>query len=88
MAINSRNKNGELIRELANRPILGGSGGFVALYWNSESEEIFLHVEDGEDNFDVRDIPKDRALDALNHPYAYADAALVGKLPQWDEIPA
>lgn len=74
MAINTITENG-VIRELASR-YLQGNGGKCELFWNSETEEISLRVSDGPDEFEVRDIPKDAALDAWNHPYAYADFVL------------
>jgi len=61
------------IRELAIRQ---NSGTTVALFWNSETEEIFLTVENSSESFEVREIPHPSALDAWNHPYAYADHML------------
>jgi hypothetical protein len=73
MSVNTRTKNG-VIRELAIRYMDGG--GTVALYWNSETEEISLAVTTPSDDFTVGNIPPDAALDAWNHPYAYADYVL------------
>jgi hypothetical protein len=72
MSVNTLTPNG-LIRELA---IRHNSDGYVALYWNSETEEITLRVVQGSDDFSIRDIPPTSALDAWNHPYAFADHAL------------
>jgi hypothetical protein len=73
MPVNTRTSNG-VIRELALRHTQGG--GTVALYWNSETEEITLKVKNATDDFILSGIPKDSALDAWNHPYAYADHVL------------
>jgi len=73
MAINTLTSNG-VIRELASRYLQGG--GYCRLLWNSETEEISLEVKDRENDFTVRDIPNDSALDAWHHPYAYAEWTL------------
>ena len=72
MSVNTVTPNG-LIRELAIRQYANET---VALYWNSETDEISLHVKNGENDFIVNDVPKDSALDAWHHPYAYADWVL------------
>ncbi len=76
MSVNTKTENG-VIRELAIRRMEGG--GTVALYWSSKDQEISLKVECPGDEFTVRKIPWDCALDALEHPYAYAALALNGK---------
>lgn len=72
MSVNTITANG-VIRELAIRQ---NADGYVALYWNSETEEISLKVVQQGDDFTVGNIPPDQALDAWNHPYAYADYVL------------
>jgi len=72
MSVNTVTENG-LIRELALREC---ADGFVALYWNSETEEISLRVSLKADDFTISDIPPEKALEAWNHPYAFADYAL------------
>jgi hypothetical protein len=72
MTVNTRTDNG-VIRELA---IRADAHGTIGLYWNSETEEISLVVKTDSEDFTVSDIPKDSALDAWNHPYAYAEWAL------------
>jgi hypothetical protein len=72
MAINTPTNNG-VIRELAIRHT---DGGTITLYWNSATEEITLEVKTSGSNFSISDVPKDSALEAWNHPYAFADHAL------------
>jgi hypothetical protein len=79
MSVNTLTDNG-VIRELA---IRHSWDGFVGLYWNSETEEISLRVKTGADDFEVHEIPQDAALDAWNHPYAYAETCLkTGRHPR------
>jgi hypothetical protein len=44
----------------------------VALYWNTKRDELFVIVEDiaAGDRFSIA-APRARALDVLNHPFAY-----------------
>lgn len=72
MGINTLTDNG-IIRELAMR---SDAHGMIGLYWNSETEEISLVVKTDSEDFTVSDIPADAALDAWNHPYAYAELNL------------
>lgn len=72
MSVNTITENG-LIRELALREYADET---VGLYWNSETDEISLRVKTGLDDFVVNDIPADQALEAFNHPYAYAEWVL------------
>lgn len=61
------------LRELALRQ---NDGVCVTLWWNASTDEISLSVKSESEDFTVRDIPHNSALDAWNHPYAYADFML------------
>jgi hypothetical protein len=54
-------------RELAFRESDGVS---VRLLWDSLADEVFVRVRDHSGGDFVLKPPKDRALDAFNHPYA------------------
>jgi len=58
-----------LKRELAHRV---SNGVHVALYWETADNTLTLEIQDesGGDSFKLA-VPKDRALDAFHHPYAY-----------------
>jgi hypothetical protein len=58
------------IRELAAR---NSDGIHVALLWHPANHELTVSVEDirAGDRFQLA-VPPDRALDAFNHPFAYA----------------
>jgi hypothetical protein len=55
--------------ELASRE---SDGIVVSLYWTKVGDTLTLAVEDKRscESFEL-DVPKDRALDAFHHPYAY-----------------
>jgi hypothetical protein len=55
--------------ELASRE---SDGIVVALFWSRVGNTLTLEVEDkrSAESFQL-DVPKDRALDAFHHPYAY-----------------
>jgi hypothetical protein len=56
-------------RELAHRVSNGVS---VSLYWDSVGDTLSLEVYDETcDEYFELDVPRDRALDAFHHPYAY-----------------
>jgi hypothetical protein len=60
-------------RELAFRENHGVS---VSLFWNAVGDSLTLEVHDeGNDDFFVIDVPRDRALDAFHHPYLYRSRA-------------
>jgi len=56
-------------RELAHRVSKGVS---VSLFWDSVGDRLALEVYDEttDEHFEL-DVPRDRALDAFHHPYAY-----------------
>jgi hypothetical protein len=57
-------------RELAHR---AADGIEVTLFWNSSHDEVSLEVRDhGTDNVFYLPVARNRAMDAFNHPYAYA----------------
>lgn len=58
------------VRELASRT---GDGIHVALLWNSQTNRVFVAVEDERsgESFELDVEPAD-ALAAFHHPYAYA----------------
>jgi hypothetical protein len=60
-------------RELAHR---AANGIDVSLYWEEVGDTLTVEVFDakGDDHFELR-VPRDRALDAFHHPYAYRAAA-------------
>jgi hypothetical protein len=57
------------IRELDHR---SADGIDVRLLWNSETNQVFVAVEDHRygEGFEIR-VPGSDALDAFHHPYAY-----------------
>jgi hypothetical protein len=56
-------------RELAHRVTNGVS---VSLFWETVGDTLSLEVYDEcSDEFFQVDVPRDRALDAFHHPYAY-----------------
>ncbi len=60
-------------RELMHR---ASNGIDVSLFWDAVGDLLTLEVYDTKDDerFELR-IPRDRALDAFRHPYAYRAAA-------------
>jgi hypothetical protein len=60
-------------RELAHRT---SDGIEVSLYWDKVGDTLTLEVYDAklEEYFEI-EVPRDRALDAFHHPYAYLAAA-------------
>jgi hypothetical protein len=57
-------------RELAHR---SSDGIFVTLFWSAKSDDVTVEVVDsGADNVFYLPVARSRALDAFNHPYAYA----------------
>jgi hypothetical protein len=57
-------------RELAHR---SSDGIDVTLFWSFKSDDITVEVVDrGMDNVFYLPVGRDRALDAFDHPYAYA----------------
>ena len=59
-------------RELAHR---AADGVEVTLYWNRLTNRTFLVVDDGRTGERLElNVPNDAALDAFNHPYAYASS--------------
>jgi hypothetical protein len=67
-------------RELAHRMSNGIS---VSLFWDKVGDMLTLEVHnegDGE-HFEI-DVPRDRALDAFHHPYAYRLKAEVRELAE------
>ena len=65
-------------RELAHRS--SGSAD-VTLYWDAAHVEVIVELIDraGGTSFQLV-VPRERALDAFNHPYAYASAC---DAPSW-----
>jgi hypothetical protein len=60
-------------RELMHRT---SNGIDVSLYWSEVGDLLELEVHDAKhDESFVLSVPKDRALDAFHHPYAYRAAA-------------
>ncbi len=61
------------VRELSHRR---GDGIDVTLFWNPETNGVFLTVVDErlEESFELG-VPPSDALDAFRHPYAYAERA-------------
>ena len=56
-------------RELAQRT---SNGVTVSLYWDSVGDFLSLEVYDeAQDEYFELAVPRDRALDAFHHPYAY-----------------
>jgi hypothetical protein len=71
-------------RELAHR---ASDGVSVSLFWESVGDSVLIEVYDerGDDYFELP-VPRDRALEAFHHPYAYrALAEASGRL---DQLPA
>ena len=57
-------------RELAHR---AGNGIEVWLFWEKVADTLTLEVYDTKtDEYFEVEVPRDRALDAFHHPYAYA----------------
>lgn len=57
------------IRELGQRQ---NDGLDITLFWNSESGEVFVVVEDQRDGKAFKlDVDAAHALDAFRHPFAY-----------------
>jgi hypothetical protein len=56
-------------RELAHRE---SDGIAVTLFWSAVGDTLTLEVDDSRscEQFEL-EVPKDRALDAFNHPFAY-----------------
>jgi hypothetical protein len=60
-------------RELMHRT---SNGIDVALFWSEVGNELELEVHDAKDGESwVLSVPKDRALDAFHHPYAYVSVS-------------
>ena len=60
------------LRELAYRE---HDGLEIALVWNSVTDEVAVTVTDVREELSFTlPVPAERALDAFNHPYAYAAA--------------
>ena len=60
-------------RELAHR---SADGIDVRLLWSASSDEVSVEVTDSRlDNVLYLPVARDRAMDAFNHPYAYAAGA-------------
>jgi len=58
------------LRELAYRE---HDGLEIALVWNSVTDEVAVTVTDVREELSFTlPVPAERALDAFNHPYAYA----------------
>jgi hypothetical protein len=57
-------------RELASRE---GDGVHVLLLWHPQDDTLTVSVEDARvgERFEIA-VERDRALDAFNHPFAYA----------------
>jgi hypothetical protein len=48
------------------------NGISVSLYWDAVGDMLTLEVwNEGEGEYFELDVPRDRALDAFHHPYAY-----------------
>jgi hypothetical protein len=59
-------------RELAHR---ASNGIEVSLFWDKVGDTLTLEVYDAKtDEYFELDVPRDRALDAFHHPYAYLAA--------------
>jgi hypothetical protein len=57
------------IRELGHR---SGDGLDIRLFWNSETNDVFVVVEDERDGKAFKlDVDAADALDAFHHPFAY-----------------
>ena len=65
----------ETCRELARR---ASSGIEVSLYWREATNQVIVEVFDAriDDGFQF-EVEGSRALDAYNHPYAYAPVSLL-----------
>jgi hypothetical protein len=66
-------------REIHSRDSDGITVTLYALFAGSECIEIYCRVIDtkrGED-FTIRDIPRNRALEAFYHPFAFGNRALM-----------
>ena len=60
-------------RELAHRV---NNGIEVGLYWDKVGDTLTLEVYDAKlDEYFELEVPRDRALDAFHHPYAYLAAS-------------
>ena len=60
-------------RELAHRV---NNGIEVSLFWHKVGDVLSLEVYDVKtDEFFELEVPRDRAMDAFHHPYAYLAAA-------------
>lgn len=60
-------------RELAHR---ASNGIKVWLYWDKVGDTLSLEVFDAKlDEYFELDVPRDRAMDAFRHPFAYLAAA-------------
>ena len=60
-------------RELAHRV---NDGIEVSLFWDRVGDLLVLEVYDGRlDEYFELEVPRDRAMDAFRHPYAYRVAA-------------
>ena len=66
-------------RELAQRSV---NGIEVTLYWQPIPDSVAVEVRDAstEEAFEIT-VPRDRALDAFHHPFAYAASLSTGVLP-------
>jgi hypothetical protein len=73
-------------RELAHRVSNGIS---VSLFWETVGDRLSLEVYDeGGDEFFQLDVPRDRALDAFHHPYAYRARAEAWALASGEPLAA
>ena len=60
-------------RELAHR---AGNGIEVSLFWDKVGDTLSLEVYDAKyDQLFEAEVPRDRALDAFHHPFAYLAAS-------------
>jgi len=64
-------------RELAQR---SSNGIDVRLFWNPTDDTVVLSVEDASGASFQLTVAPEHALDAFNHPYAYAASRLYGEL--------
>jgi len=65
-------------QELAHRVSNGVS---VSLFWRSVGDVLTVEVYDERtDDYFELDVPRDRALDAFHHPYAYRASAQAREL--------
>lgn len=66
-------------RELAQR---SADGIEVTLYWDPIRDSVTVEVRDASsrDEFEIT-IPRDRALDAFHHPFAYATSSTTSFAP-------